>query len=434
MEKNFMHNSFIGLQILKASEISLDLQNESCLMFLKHLHSLEELDLSRNMEYGVEMLPAIFAENELHSLQRLSLSLCRIKDINPHAFIGLNNLREMDLSRNYLTRVPRALNRLALLRRLNLRENDITVIYHGDFNEINCLEELDLSKNLLGQMEAFRYGALFGIGNSLQTLILKDSHLSLIPTKAISELKKLNHLDISDNMIIFMNNESFKGAYKLTHLDISGNPWLIDNDMFDSVKDTLVTMRMRKMGLTFLPRIPLQRLNALRTLDVSNNDLMYINNETVSGITARRLSFQANRIRYVSADAFAHYRRPIDLDLSMNILDSLDFVFNSEKCTYYKLNISNNGFLCDCQIENLVNSKRIHSLVGNCILKTGELVSLSNESMTRDLERHCGTTEESFCLWWVPKSNARASKDCDSMLKGVLNMIYLCLLILNYYN
>lgn len=409
MDNSLLKKSVIGLKTLQAKEIGLDLQNVTSLQFLNDMHSLEELDLSRNMEYGVDMLQAIFVENDIHSLKKLSLSLCRIKAVNTHAFIGLNNLRELDLSQNYLSRVPRALNRLGLLRKLTLRENDITVIYHGDFSDLNCLQELDLSKNLLGQMEAFRNGAMFGIGNSLTHFYLHDSHMAFIPTRTLSELKRLTHLDISHNSMTLLTNMSFLGQYRLQFLDISGNNWNIYDDMFGGIKDTLVTLRMRRAGLTFIPRKALTTLTHLRILDLSHNELRYLNNDSITGISARRLFFRGNQIRYVSSDAFSHYIRPIDLDLSGNVLDSLSFMFESDKCSFYNLNITNNGFLCDCQIEQTVNSKRAYSLAGNCILNTGQAVPLTNETMTRDLERQCGKSSATFCLWWAPRSAASAA-------------------------
>ncbi|XP_060599717.1 leucine-rich repeat-containing G-protein coupled receptor 4-like [Ruditapes philippinarum] len=404
LRKSLLKKTVRGIKVLKVRDIGLDLQNMTSLNFVKDLHTLEELDLSGNLEFGVEMLPAIFVEQEIHSLKVLSLSLCRIRDINPHGFIGLNNLREMDLSQNYLSRVPRALNRLSLLRKLTLRENDITVIYHGDFTELNCLEELDLSKNLLGQIEAFRNGALFGLGNSLTRFHLHNTHLGFFPTRTLSELKELKHLDISHNTMRLLTNVSFSGRYSLTFLDISGNPWILDNQMFDGVKDSLVTLRMSNAGMTSVPRIALEKLHKLRNLDLSNNELGSLDNDSIYGISARRLSFRGNKISYISADTFSHYKRPLDIDLSQNTLGSLGFVFESEKCTFYNLNISYNGFLCDCQIEQLVNSRRVFDLFANCILKTGQKVAISNESMIYNLEKHCGKSSRTFCLWWAPKS------------------------------
>lgn len=395
-----------GISVLIAREIRLDLQNLTALNFLRGVDSLTVLDLSRNFVHGVDKLPNLFSELSFPSLSKLSLSLCRIHKVNVHAFVGLDNLEDVDLSRNHLIKVPRALSRLKSLLKLNLRENDITVIYHGDFSELTSLRELDLSRNLLGQRESFRNGALFGIRNSLTHLYLQAVQLEVIPTSTLSDLKFLQHLDISRNRISVMRNTSFSGRYKLTSLDISYNPWNIDREMFAGVQNSLLNLKMHKTGLKTIPLVPLQRLSVLRELDLSFNSLLAI--DTLDKISARRLIFHENRIRFISPHAFSHYKRPVDLDVSRNILGSLDFVFKSDHCTFYKLNISGNGFLCDCNVEKLINSGRTRILAGDCLQKNGNSVSFRNETMVKELEFQCGKSSFTYCFWWIPKSSANS--------------------------
>lgn len=383
LSTGLFNNVARNVQVLKARDINLNLQNITSLSFLDGLDTLEELDLSRNFVHGVNKLPALFSQNHLPALKKLSLSLCRIQKVSVQAFAGIDNVREIDLSQNHLVKVPRALSRLRHLTKLNLRENDITVIYHGDFSDLPHLQVLDLSRNLLGERESFRNGALFGVRNSLTHLYLQDTQLFTIPTKTFSVLRKLHHLDLSSNRISDLKNTSFQGQYNLVFLDISDNPLAVTNDMFVGVEDSLFTLRMRKSGLNAIPLIPLQRLKVLRHLDLSYNALLAI--ESLAGITARRLSFQENRIRYISPQAFSLYRRPVDLDVSQNILAALDFVFKSDHCTFYKLNITGNGLLCDCSVERLINSGRTHTISGDCLQKDGNSVSFRNQTMVSEL-------------------------------------------------
>lgn len=415
--EDFFASHTTNLKSLIAQEIGLNLRRS--ISFLRGLHSLEELDLSRNLEYAVQKLPELFYDTELHSLQTLSLSLCRISDIAENALQGLNNLRELDLSLNFLSSVPRAVRSLSLLKKLNLRENDITIIHRGDFGDLHCLEELDLSINLLGQLGAFSDGAFTGMENSLRFLSLRDCHVALIPTLALSELNKLKHLDISHNKISYMNNRSFTGKYQLETLDISANRWLIDDDMFDGVESSLQTLIMRSVGLSYFPAVPLSKLLHLRHLDLSNNLIKGIYNETISQITARKLYFSGNKISYISPYAFSYYSLPIVLDVSENILQSLDFVFKAPKCTFYYLNVSDNGFSCNCAIEKLVNSKRVKHLTGNCALSDGKIYPFSH--VTSQVERKCGKSSATFCFWWVPKNS------CDFTVSSNVMYVFLVL-------
>jgi len=414
----------VGLERLFAREIRLNLQNQTSLSFLKGLDYIIELDLSRNLVHGVNKLPPVFNVNRLPSLRKLSLSLCRIHKVSVNAFTGVDQITDIDLSRNHLVKVPRALSRLSKLTKLNLRENDITVVYHGDFSELPLIKELDMSKNLLGQRESFRNGALFGVRNSLTHLHLHASQLEHIPTSTLGELKHLEHLDISGNSITVMKNTSFAGRYKLLTLDISGNIWNVHTSMFAGVQNSLLNLRMRNADLSTFPLLALQRLHQLRELDLSFNSILAI--ESLAGISARRLKLHENRIRYVSPKAFSHYKRPIDLDVSKNILGSLDFILNSDHCTFYKLNITGNGFLCDCQIEELINSGRSKKLSGDCLQKDGNSVSFRNGTMVSELQTNCEKTEFRFCLWWVPKSTASRLGTVNELTFGLL---IICLIL-----
>ena len=422
---DFFADSTTNLKTLIAQEIGLNLRRS--ISFIRGLHSLEELDLSRNLEYAIQRLPELFYDSELHSLKKLSLSLCRISDMSENAFQGLNNLRKLDLSLNFLSRVPRAVRSLSLLKKLSLRENDITIIHRGDFGDLHCLEELDLSINLLGQLEAFSDGAFVGMENSLRSLALQDCHMAVIPTMALSQLKKLKHLDISHNKISFMNNRSFIGDYHLETLDISVNPWLIDDEMFYGVQSTLRTLIMQRVGLSKMPVIPLLALGQLRHLDLSNNNLRRIDNDSLSGIPARKLYFSGNKISYISPYAFWHYTLPIVLDVSKNRLQSVEFVFDAPTCTFYYLNISDNGLPCNCAVENLINSRRVKYLTGNCELTDRKVYQFNN--VTSELEQRCGKLPATFCLWWVPRSSsANETKHIMVHVIVVLHCIFIILL------
>ena len=416
---DFFSKSTKHLKTLIAQDIGLNLRRS--VSFIRGLHSLEELDLSRNLEYAVQKLPELFYDNELHSLKKLSLSLCRISHITENAFQGLNNLRELDLSLNFLSRVPRAVRSLSLLKKLNLRENDITVIHRGDFGDLHCLEELDLSINLLGQMEAFSDGAFAGLGNSLRSLKLHDCHMALIPTVALSGLNQLKHLDISNNKISYMSNRSFIGHFQLESFDISVNPWLVQDDMFSSFQNSLKVLKMQNVGLTKVPTRSLSILRKLRHLDISDNGIRKIENNSLSGITARKLYLSGNKISGVSPNAFSHHSLPVALDLSENILHSLDFVFKATMCTFYRLNISDNGFTCSCIIERLINSKRVKYLTGNCVMADGKHYPFNH--VTSELERKCGKSRATFCFWWVPKTSGAES---------VVSVIYYVIFTINW--
>lgn len=140
---------------------------------------------------------------------------------------------------NLLERVPRGLPRRA--KTLMLLHNSITEIGRNDLSLLYTLEELNLSYNKLTSpkvhREAFRklrvLGTLDLSGNSLQiiplglprslkTLEMKNNQLDTIPDGALTGMKKLQKLVLSNNQLNL--NSVYQGAWmELSALTVSIN-------------------------------------------------------------------------------------------------------------------------------------------------------------------------------------------------------------------
>lgn len=140
---------------------------------------------------------------------------------------------------NLLERVPRGLPRRA--KTLMLLHNSITEIGRNDLSLLYTLEELNLSYNKLTSpkvhREAFRklrvLGTLDLSGNSLQiiplglprslkTLEMKNNQLNTIPDGALTGMKKLQKLILSNNQLNL--NSAYQGAWmELSALTVSIN-------------------------------------------------------------------------------------------------------------------------------------------------------------------------------------------------------------------
>lgn len=138
---------------------------------------------------------------------------------------------------NLLERVPRGLPRRA--KTLMLLHNSITEIGRNDLSLLYTLEELNLSYNKLTSpkvhREAFRklrvLGTLDLSGNSLQiiplglprslkTLEMKNNQLNTIPDGALTGMKKLQKLVLSNNQLNL--NSVYQGAWmELSALTVS---------------------------------------------------------------------------------------------------------------------------------------------------------------------------------------------------------------------
>ncbi|XP_034826909.1 uncharacterized protein kek2 [Maniola hyperantus] len=111
----------------------------------------------------------------LLDLQKIYLQRCRLQKIDNHAFRGLANLVELDLSNNYITVIPS--NNFVFfpsLMRLSLSNNPITSIKMHCFQHLSYLNTLELSNCKIENVEPEAFSGL----KHLEWLRLNGNRLS----------------------------------------------------------------------------------------------------------------------------------------------------------------------------------------------------------------------------------------------------------------
>ncbi|XP_072939003.1 uncharacterized protein kek2 [Epargyreus clarus] len=113
----------------------------------------------------------------LLDLQKIYLQRCRLQKIDNHAFRGLANLVELDLSNNYITVVPSSnFVFFPSLMRLSLNNNPITSIKTHCFQHLSYLTTLELSECKIETIETEAFAGL----KHLEWLRLNGNRLSNI--------------------------------------------------------------------------------------------------------------------------------------------------------------------------------------------------------------------------------------------------------------
>lgn len=167
----------------------------------KNLPSLPE-----GIDPGTQVLE--FSGNDLHTLhkerflrldlinlQKIFMARCRITRIDEHAFKGLSNLVELDLSQNLLSSVPTdTFSDYPSLMRLSLSENPIRALKKASFKHLNFLTTLELSNC---QIELIEDEAFFGLDN-LEWLRLDGNRLAAIRGSHILP-ESLHGIDLHHN-------------------------------------------------------------------------------------------------------------------------------------------------------------------------------------------------------------------------------------------
>ncbi|XP_022092467.1 leucine-rich repeat protein SHOC-2-like isoform X2 [Acanthaster planci] len=161
----------------------------------------------------------------LQSLSALSLTGNQLKEL-PSSFGKLWNLKELSLSENILTSLPKSLEGLCSLTVLKLVGNKLKELSE-DFGTLKSLRRLELDENELTTLPGS-----FGLLENLEILEAADNSLEALPAN-FGGLRHLEVLNLSNNRLATLPR-SFGSLPSLRRVDLSSNKLEELMDYFDS--------------------------------------------------------------------------------------------------------------------------------------------------------------------------------------------------------
>lgn len=211
-------------------------------MALSPLNNLAELFLGLNAFTTVQG----GSFEMLKHLTRLDLKSAALYNISLEAFHGLeHSLRQLDLSDNRLKRVPTLhLSGLNRLEDLSLGQNEFESIPEGGFVGLKNLRRIDISGSL--KLHKIQSGA-FGTNTNLESItIASNKLLSEVQEGVFSGLPYLKHVVLRDNALRMLDEGLFPWS-KLHTLDLSGNPITCDCRIL-WLRDLLIERNATQVG------------------------------------------------------------------------------------------------------------------------------------------------------------------------------------------
>lgn len=137
-----------------------------------------------------------FSNAGLLNLQKVYLTKCRLKIIEPFAFRNLINLVELELSYNFLNMIPtHILGSMPELRELKLNGNTIQRIMDNAFQHVPKLIRLELSSCRIDSIESNAFNGL----ENLERLKLDRNRLTEVRSEAFQALKSLKGVELTSN-------------------------------------------------------------------------------------------------------------------------------------------------------------------------------------------------------------------------------------------
>jgi len=296
------------------------------------------IDISSNRLRSIQ--PNTFGA--LTSLKRLDLSANLIETLPHDLFAANSSVVEFDLAGNVLVDIGRFLLNVSRLRRLDLSQNLLSEIRLSAFTNLTNLVYLDVRNNRLDgqlggrlflQLEEFMIDGnnvtriqLMGPSVRLARLSMSSNSLTTLPSLFYSPEMLL--LDVSNNAISAVSDDSFSCCRSLRQLRLAGN------------------------RITRISDGAFRGLSVLSEIDLSANRLSYLSTGLFTSCVAMSLvNLSHNQLAAFDDGTFTGPMNLRGLDLSWNKLTSLTSNSILEVFfTLVRLSVAGNPLYCDCRL------------------------------------------------------------------------------------
>ncbi|KAM4796152.1 transforming growth factor beta activator LRRC32 [Rhinophrynus dorsalis] len=346
-------------------------QNKSFQEIPWGLHSnIRTLDLSKNELQNITESPLV----HYSSIELLDLSTNKISFIQPNTFENMVNLKEINLSDNYLHRfvqygaegigllpsvrklelsrnslytdmTANFLRKTPKLQYLSLSENSITMITPETFLGSPLLREVDLHNNFImnieeGSFEHLKYLTILNLSmnsitcilnfnlRQLQSLNMSKNSIKIFHTTDSDEEYKLEYVDLSDNRLSYF--PILPRVNNLISIDLSMNSISLeaqtDHEEMEWMNDHFQFEIQNEHPKNLTP----VSLSKLTHLDLSYNSISLIPDDFfVTMPFLRFLNLSKNCIQTFSLGHSVTLNSLAVLDLSGNSIQNLSFAANS---------------------------------------------------------------------------------------------------------
>ncbi|KAJ8969621.1 hypothetical protein NQ314_001666 [Rhamnusium bicolor] len=276
-------------------------------------------------------------------LNILILSYNKIHSISDEFFLNVNNLRELDLSYNYITTLGdgNIFQNLNQLTRLDLSYNSIKTLPDTVFGTLVNIRYLNMSYNAIGNFLTSSKDVLtqkLGISVNITHLSLNGLNITDLPSGYFDNFTNMKYLSLSDNA--FTNIPAV--PYSIEYLDISGNNITYISARYLNYHSLKVLKLNRMPSLTNIHHYAFYNLFNLEELSIS--DCPNVNN----------FSYLAFDVASKNTNLHPKY-----LSLARNGLTTLNESYKYFFNNMDKVDLRHNPWKCDCDILWLMEFESI---------------------------------------------------------------------------
>lgn len=269
--------------------------------------SVKIMDLSNN-EIG-QLDPSAF--ERFTDLERLFLRGTKLTEFDANAFAFAKNLRALDISQNRLKTIQN-INSFPKLENLYADGNELENIREIVEKASESLTALDLSDGKLESLTPSTFDHL----RHLETLVLRNTSLTLTDFNPFDPITRLLSLDISEN------------NFATASFDILSNTF-----------NFLMELSMASCQITDTSQIIQQLSVSIEQLDLSGNDLSQFDLQTLEPFfNLRSLALSNCNLTHFDTKIIRNQQELAKLDLSRNKLQEIDAEWLPVRLQWINLN------------------------------------------------------------------------------------------------
>ncbi|XP_030753584.1 protein artichoke isoform X2 [Sitophilus oryzae] len=257
---------FHSITHLKRLNLTQNLINEILPGTMDKNNELQMIDVSSNK---LVRLPSAFMG--LKNLRILNINYNRLNSIDPEILGSLPSLRALKLAHNFIKELKEhVFHKLQHLSNIDLEENELEYIESNFVKNLPVLKQIKLCKNKIKNIPEMAFVNL----PSLQILELQENQIKSIAPNAFVSIQHLLMLNLSHNQIENIEAAGLKGAKSLEMLDLSHNGIKAVVSPNLEKMEWLVELRLDNNKICGVNGSPFNNMPRLRVLSLKNNQLM----------------------------------------------------------------------------------------------------------------------------------------------------------------
>ena len=217
----------------------------------------------------------------------------KITVIRVNAFVALTDLRDLRLQNNVIELIePGGFNGLQKVTSLKLWGNKLSSFLNSStLSGLSALQDLNIGSNKFGSIDSMQLEVLGNLVNLILNWIIPNE------ISAFPNMLKLRHINLRGNRMVTFSSKILKRLSGLEILRLGYNKFSFLPEL-GGVEGQIIELDLKRNRFTQVP--DLRKYVNLTTLDLSDNYITLVPEESLAAIQSGTVNLEGNTVTCVS--------------------------------------------------------------------------------------------------------------------------------------